>query len=156
MKASQRWLSLYLWLCSGLTFGIFGLVWYYTWKNTSGHTGVPLGQISWFFLLMAATGLITRLSLGDRPEGRQGTRLLILWGMLGAVFPSFLASLNILVGYEAWLKNGQLPVPPERNGLLLAYLMLFGLAVAVAWFKPLPPAVGTFPDQSASRSQTRP
>lgn len=156
MSVRDRWIRLYLWICAGLTFGVFGLIWYYAWKNTSGHTGVSLGLIDGFFFLMAATGAISRWTCGPYAESHRPTRLLLLWSVLGACFSTFLASTRILTGYEHWLKIGQPAVPGNRDQLLLAYLALFGFTALIAVLKPAPATAGETPDQSASRSHTLP
>lgn len=151
-----RWLTLYLWVCSGLTLAAFWLIWYYAWKNTSGHTGVPLSMTGWFFLFMAATGLVTRSALGKSLNARRPARLLILCGSLGALFPSFLTHFHILSPYETWLKAGQPPFHAQREDLLVAYLSLVGLAVLVALLKPLHPVSDHTPDTPTIPSQTPP
>ncbi|HNV70846.1 MAG TPA: hypothetical protein PKO06_14185, partial [Candidatus Ozemobacteraceae bacterium] len=111
-------MSWYLWGCSALTLGAFWLIWYYAWRNTSGHTGIPLAPTTWLFLFMAVTGLLTRTALGKGLDARRPARLLILCGGLGSAFPTFLAQFQLLSPYETWLKNGQPLVHARRDELL--------------------------------------
>lgn len=111
----------------GLVALVIGLL--YCLQNTSGHSGVNPIQASLGFLPILGIGIF----LLCKPTWRRAGWVTTVIGVFGLGFGSFVSKLQIMQGYETWLKSGQESSESSIPLLLVFVIFLFVSLGAAVW-----------------------